>query len=139
MSSRTIRLLIAYDGTDFQGWQRQPQAPTIQGTLEAVLQKITREPIALTGAGRTDAGVHAWGQVAHFKTLAAMPPEKWQSAWQGSDRRTPGRICALRHRLSHRRSSALLHRRPTLHQKTRWIERICDLWARHRLWRHHQN
>jgi tRNA pseudouridine38-40 synthase len=80
MTSRNIRLLIAYDGTDFQGWQRQPQAPTIQGTLEAVLQKITREPIAATGAGRTDAGVHAWGQVAHFKTLAALTPEKWQGA-----------------------------------------------------------
>jgi tRNA pseudouridine38-40 synthase len=79
MSSRTIRLLIAYDGTDFQGWQRQPQAPTIQGTLEAALQKISREPIALTGAGRTDAGVHAWGQVGHFKTLSALTPEKWQS------------------------------------------------------------
>jgi tRNA pseudouridine38-40 synthase len=80
MSSRNIRLLIAYDGTDFQGWQRQPRVPTIQGTLETVLQKITREPIGLTGAGRTDAGVHAWGQVAHFKTLSALTPEKWQSA-----------------------------------------------------------
>jgi tRNA pseudouridine38-40 synthase len=80
MSFRTIRLLIAYDGTDFQGWQRQPQAPTIQGTIEAVVQKIIREPIALTGAGRTDAGVHAWGQVAHFKTPAVLIPEKWQSA-----------------------------------------------------------
>ena len=80
MSYRNIRLLIAYDGTDFQGWQRQLQAPTIQGTIEAVVQKITREPIALTGAGRTDAGVHAWGQVAHFKTPAVLIPEKWQSA-----------------------------------------------------------
>jgi tRNA pseudouridine38-40 synthase len=81
MNYRTIRLLIAYDGTDYQGWQRQPRAPTIQGTIEAVVRKITREPIALLGAGRTDAGVHAWGQVAHFITSATLPPEKWQGAF----------------------------------------------------------
>ena len=81
MSSRNIRLLIAYDGTDYQGWQRQPRAPTIQGTIEEVVRKITREPIALQGAGRTDAGVHAWGQVAHFITRAVLTPEKWQSAF----------------------------------------------------------
>ena len=81
MVSRNIRLLIAYDGTAYQGWQRQSQAPTIQGTIEAVVRKITREPIALQGAGRTDAGVHAWGQVAHFRTPATLTPEKWQGAF----------------------------------------------------------
>jgi tRNA pseudouridine38-40 synthase len=81
MNYRTIRLLIAYDGTDYQGWQRQPQAPTIQGTIEAVVRKITREPVTLLGAGRTDAGVHAWGQVAHFDTSAALVLEKWQGVF----------------------------------------------------------
>ena len=80
MSTRNYRLLIAYDGTDYQGWQRQARAPTIQGTIEEVLRRLTQESVTLTGAGRTDAGVHAWGQVAHFKTRAALGDEKLFSA-----------------------------------------------------------
>ncbi|AHH15765.1 tRNA pseudouridine synthase A [Nocardia nova SH22a] len=65
-----VRLDIAYDGTDFTGWARQPGLRTVQGVLEESLSKVLREPIQLTVAGRTDAGVHAEGQVAHFDTAA---------------------------------------------------------------------
>jgi len=72
---RNLRLLIAYDGTDFNGWQRQRDARTIQGEIETCLKRMTREDISLHGAGRTDAGVHAEGMVAHFKTVCAISPE----------------------------------------------------------------
>lgn len=65
---RNVKLTIAYDGTDFHGWQVQSNRPTIQGALTDVLQRITQEKVYLYGAGRTDAGVHALGQVGHFKT-----------------------------------------------------------------------
>jgi tRNA pseudouridine38-40 synthase len=76
------RLLIAYDGTRYQGWQRQAQAPTVQGTIEGVLEKVTREAVTLIGSGRTDAGVHAWGQVAHFHTATALSQERLAKALQ---------------------------------------------------------
>lgn len=63
---RRYRMTIAYDGTDYLGWQRQPHAPTIQGDLEKALAQLTGEQPAVHSCGRTDAGVHAWGQVAHF-------------------------------------------------------------------------
>jgi tRNA pseudouridine38-40 synthase len=75
-----MRLLIAYDGTRYQGWQRQAQAPTVQGTIEGVLRRVTQEDITLIGAGRTDAGVHAWGQVAHFHTGTALSRERLNKA-----------------------------------------------------------
>lgn len=65
---RNLKATIAYEGTNYYGWQVQPNLPTIQGTIEKALYTITGEKISLIGAGRTDAGVHALGQVANFRT-----------------------------------------------------------------------
>ena len=69
---RNIKLTIAYDGTDYGGWQRQKNAITIQGEIERRLQIITNNPVSLHGAGRTDAGVHAKGMIANFHTEATI-------------------------------------------------------------------
>ena len=70
---RNIRLILAYDGTDFHGWQRQPDAPTIQGCLEEAIAKLTGAGVQLYGSGRTDAGVHALHQVGNFQTTSTIP------------------------------------------------------------------
>lgn len=70
---RTLKLLIAYDGTRFAGWQRQKGHRSVQEVLEKTLQKILQEKVHVTGAGRTDAGVHAAGQVAHIVIRSSMP------------------------------------------------------------------
>ena len=71
---RNVRLLIAYDGSGYSGWQRQRQGEaTIQEALEVRLAQLCSEPIIVHGAGRTDAGVHACGMVAHFHTIATIP------------------------------------------------------------------
>jgi tRNA pseudouridine38-40 synthase len=77
---RNIKLLIEYDGTNYIGWQVQPKGPTIQGVLEERLGLLTREKIKLFGSGRTDSGVHAICQVAHFKTESSMETQKMQRA-----------------------------------------------------------
>jgi tRNA pseudouridine38-40 synthase len=68
---RNVKLVIGYDGTGFSGWQRQKQGRTIQGEIERCLERMTGQTIHLHGAGRTDAGVHAEGMVAHFQTSSA--------------------------------------------------------------------
>ena len=70
---RNIRLLLAYDGTDFHGWQKQPGLRTVQDQVEQAIRRVVRHHIVLTGSGRTDAGVHAAGQVANFHTTADIP------------------------------------------------------------------
>lgn len=70
---RTIRLVLAYDGLGFHGWQRQPGLRTVQACLEDATARITGEPVKLFASGRTDSGVHALGQVAHFVTLCSIP------------------------------------------------------------------
>jgi tRNA pseudouridine38-40 synthase len=77
---RNLRLDIAYDGTDFHGWQRQNDRPTIQGCLETALERILATKVSLTGSGRTDAGVHASNQVANFKTQSTIPCHNLQRA-----------------------------------------------------------
>jgi tRNA pseudouridine38-40 synthase len=76
-----IKLTLAYDGTDFRGWQVQPGQPTIQGALTDVVEKLTQRRLTIHAAGRTDAGVHAIGQVAHFKTQSDLSAAEFQRAF----------------------------------------------------------
>jgi tRNA pseudouridine38-40 synthase len=80
VNRKNIRLLIAYDGTGYSGWQRQKNGPTIQGEIENRLAVITHEKIAVNGAGRTDAGVHATGMAANFSSCSAMTAQSFQNA-----------------------------------------------------------
>ena len=73
---RNIKLVIEYDGKEFNGWQKQPNKLNIQGEIERAIKQITGEEVDLTASGRTDAGVHALGQVANFKTNSNIPIEK---------------------------------------------------------------
>ena len=75
-----FKLTIAYDGTDFHGWQMQSNKPTIQGEIVGILRRVTQESTILHGAGRTDAGVHAHGQVASFRTQSSLSAGEFQRA-----------------------------------------------------------
>jgi len=77
---RNIKLVIEYEGTNYLGWQVQPKGSTIQGTIEEKLALLTGEPVHLIGSGRTDAGAHAFGQVAHFRTRSKMDVRTFQRA-----------------------------------------------------------
>ncbi|MCD6117150.1 tRNA pseudouridine(38-40) synthase TruA [bacterium] len=73
MAEKVIKITIEYDGTDFSGWQVQPGERTIQQEIESAIEKIAKQNIRIIAAGRTDAGVHAWGQVASFKIDSNLP------------------------------------------------------------------
>ena len=94
---RTIKLVVEYDGTRYAGWQRQPDQPTIQEALETAIHQLTQHNVSVIGAGRTDAGVHALGQVASFRIDRDWTPREWT---KGLNARLPEDITV--------RSSALM-------------------------------
>lgn len=83
MEARNIKLTLEYDGTAFAGWQIQPQKTTVQQVVQDTLRQITQEEIKLIGASRTDAGVHALGQVANFRTKSSIRLDKVRIALNG--------------------------------------------------------
>lgn len=77
---RNIKLVIEYDGTNYHGWQKQLNAVTVQDVLENSIEQLTGENCNVTGAGRTDTGVHAFGQAANFFTQSSIPAERFSNA-----------------------------------------------------------
>lgn len=86
---RTLKLTLAYDGAPFVGWQRQAQGVSIQGLLETILSELDGVPVAVAGAGRTDAGVHALGQVASCALATARDPD---TVWRALNAKLPGSV-----------------------------------------------
>ncbi len=86
------KLILAYDGSAFHGWQVQPALPTVQGTLAAALRRLTGQTVLPQGSGRTDAGVHALGQVCSFELHASIPPE---NLLRGLNRALPASVRVL--------------------------------------------
>lgn len=80
MSRNNIRIIVEYDGTNYHGWQYQKNGTSVQEKLEEAIFKVTGEKVALVGASRTDAGVHALGQVANFKTSSNIEPARFAGA-----------------------------------------------------------
>jgi tRNA pseudouridine38-40 synthase len=92
VSGRTIKIVLAYEGSQFVGWQRQADGPSIQGLVEDALAAIEGSPVAVVGAGRTDAGVHALGQVASARLTSDLDPASIRRALNA---RLPGTVRAL--------------------------------------------
>lgn len=77
---KRIKLTVAYDGGKYSGWQIQPNAPTVEAVLDSAIEDVTGEKIHVTGASRTDAGVHALGNIAVFDTKSSIPGDRWAYA-----------------------------------------------------------
>ena len=120
------KLILAYDGTDFHGWQIQPDHITIQGELAAAIERIAGERVLPQGSGRTDAGVHARGQVASFELNAPIPPENLHRALNRT-------LSAAIRVLSSEHAPADFHARHSVRSKTyeyRILQaQICPPWS----------
>src|SRR5579862_4217837 len=88
-----LKMVVAYDGTDFRGWAISAGQRTVQGTLTEAVRKVSGENIEITGASRTDSGAHARGQVCHFDTEVPIEPGKWPEI---VNRVLPGDVVAIR-------------------------------------------
>jgi tRNA pseudouridine38-40 synthase len=130
---RRIRIVVAYDGTEFHGWQVQPELQTVQGTLERVVGEIEGGPVRVEGSGRTDAGVHALAQVAAFSIENPIPVENLKKAM---NRLLPAdvRVCRVEE------AAPEFHPRFDAHEKTYeyriWRGEVCPPFERRYLLHH---
>ena len=139
-----IALGIEYDGSAYSGWQQQAHAPSVQGALQEAVGSVAGHPVQLTAAGRTDAGVHALMQVAHFDAGVSRPEQAWSlgvTAAAADDltvlwaRSVPGHFHARHSALSRTYVYAILNRpmRPALaRNRACWVRRPLDVAAMHR-------
>jgi len=125
------KLTLSYDGTDFYGWQVQPDQVTIQGSLAEAIERVTGERVLPQGSGRTDAGVHARGQVASFSLEAGIPAENLQRAL---NRKLPESVRVLHAE----KTGGEFHARHSAKAKTYeyriWREEICPPWEARYAW-----
>jgi len=129
--SRTIKLTVAYDGTAYAGWQRQPGKPTLQDTIEQALERIVGERVIVAGSGRTDSGVHALGQVVSFHTTARLTPLAFQRAFNAE---LPRDIAVLH---AEEATPGFHARKQAKRKRYRYIihnSRTHDAFGRHRAW-----
>ena len=124
--SRTWKLTLAYDGGQYAGWQVQPGLSTVQGTLARALERITGEPVLPQGSGRTDAGVHALGQVASFRLCAAIPA---RSLCRALNHRLPASIRVLAAELAEPDFHARHSSRSKLYEYRIWRGEPCPPWT----------
>jgi tRNA pseudouridine38-40 synthase len=130
-----VALVIQYLGTHFHGWQRQPQRRTVQEAIETAISEILERPVTLHAAGRTDAGVHAAAQVAHFDQESPIPPARWAAILNG---RLPEdisiRASAPVHQAWHARFSALWRR----YRYTIYTDQRPNLFVKQASWHYYQ-
>ncbi|MEM1367855.1 MAG: tRNA pseudouridine(38-40) synthase TruA [Cyanobacteria bacterium P01_H01_bin.15] len=132
---KRIALVVQYLGTDFSGWQWQPNNRTVQAELESAIRSVTGCSVRVHGAGRTDAGVHASAQVAHFDVMGPIPPNRWASILNA---RLPADICVLVSsdvKLSWHAQYSAMYRR---YRYTIYTERQPNLFLRALTWHYYQ-
>jgi len=127
-----LKLVVGYDGTDFHGWQVQPDRRTVQGVLQTALSEMLEEPVEVAGAGRTDAGVHARGQCASFRTERSLPTRAFvprlarllpSDVRVSSAEERPAGFHARHSARARRYAYRLLHRDDVLHARYAWAPR----------------
>jgi tRNA pseudouridine38-40 synthase len=128
---RRLKLIVAYDGAPFAGWQSQSHRNTVQDQLERALERITGEAVRLHGAGRTDAGVHALAQCAHVDLSKYLPVNRWPQALNAS---LPSSIRVLRCRYVSKDFHARLSAKGKVYRYRVWTGRVLPPFEYRRAW-----
>src|SRR6266702_6107686 len=129
--SRRLKLIVAYDGTPFAGWQSQSHGNTVQDHLERAFERVTGEPVRVHGAGRTDAGVHAFAQCAHVDVLKFLPPDRWIKALNAL---LPRAIRVLRCRYVSKHFHARLSAKGKIYRYRIWTAPVLPPFEYRRAW-----